>query len=376
MSQNRTAIKARQLRALALFITTLAAASAATAQPHQKDGRIGYVLTERHWAIHETQARAECPQGMNSRGSRDLFANQFPDGGEAERTVVDTRLMIEGYQYHTNTATTDIYDSLPFYEAQGNVSHGLNLDGEVNADDFKNSAGEEGIDNQLYRALGCIAGYRKDGPYWFFENDFMINNSYNRWMIELSGVDDLVNDDDVTVTTYRGLDSLFTDATGEGFIAGGTQRVDARWGQSFVEEVKGRIKDGVLTTEPIAQAKIPWSQPGVRDGYHIFKDLQMQFKLTSQVAQGLMAGYVDVEQFNHRFRTNWSSHHQNYGQSSSASEYSALKRLADAYPDPETGANTAISGAVEVTLTQVYIVHPDEQEISSTGAGVAVEPTI
>lgn len=359
MSQIKTAINARQLCALALSITTLAAASAATAQPYKKDGRIGYVLTERHWAVYETEARTECPQGMNSRGSRDLFASQFPQAADGELTVVDTRLMIEGYQYHTDTATTDIYDSLPFYEAQGNVSYGLNLDGEVSADDFENPEGEEGIDNQLYRALGCIAGYRKDGPYWFFENDFMINNGYNRYMIELSGVDDLVNDEDVTVTTYRGLDKLFTDATGEGFIAGGTQRVDARWGQSFVEEVKGRIQDGVLTTEPIAEAKIPWSQPGVSDGYHIFKDLRFQLDLTPQVAQGLMAGYVDVEQYNHRFRTNWAMHHQNYGQSSSASEYAALKRLADGYPDSETGENTAISGAVEVTLTQVYIVYPD-----------------
>lgn len=362
MSQFQTEFKARQLPKLALLLSTLAAASAATAQlpaPYQKDGRIGYVLTERHWAVYETEARTECPQGLNSRGSRDLFAELFPEGGEGEQTVVDTRLMIEGYQYHTNAATSDIYDALPFYEAQGEVAYGLNLDGEVSADDFKNPAGEDGIDNQLYRVLGCIAGYRKDGPYWFFENDFMINNGYNRYMIELSGVDDLVNDDDVTVTTYRGLDTLLTDATGEGFIAGGTQRVDARWGQSFIEETKGKIVEGVLTTEPIAQAKVPWSQPGVSDGYHIFKDLQLRLTLTSQQAQGLMAGYVDVEQFNHRFRTNWAMHHQNYGQSSSASEYSALKRLADGYPDSETGTNTAISGAVEVTLTQVYIVHAD-----------------
>jgi len=58
-------------------------------------------------------------------------------------------------------------------------------------------------------------------------------------------------------------------------------------------------------------------------------------------------------------------HHQNYGQSASGSEYAALRRLADAYPDPETGTNTAISSAVEVTLTQVYIVHPEEQRTSS-----------
>ena len=177
-------------------------------EPFQKDGRIGYVLTERHWAIYETEASADCPQGMNSRGSRDLFAKLYPEQSDEELTVAETRLLIEGYQYHTSEATTDIYDSLPFYEPEGNVSYGLNLDGAVSTDDFNNPAGEEGIDNQLFRALGCIAGYRKDGPYWFFENDFMINNGYNRWMIELSGVDDLVNDDDVTVTTYRGLDRL------------------------------------------------------------------------------------------------------------------------------------------------------------------------
>ncbi len=364
MSQIHTDIKARQLPKLAVLFTTLTAAGATTAQlpePYQQDGRIGYVLTERHWAIHETEAAADCPQGMNSRGSRDLMTKLFPEGGDGELTVAETRLMIEGYQYHTNAATTDIYDSLPFYEPQGKISYGLNLDGEVSPNDFTNPAGEEGIDNQLFRALGCIAGYRKDGPYWFFENDFMINNGYNRYMIELSGVDDLVNDDEVTVTTYRGLDKLFTDATGEGFVAGGTQRVDTRWGQSFINQTKGKIVDGVLTTEPIVQAKIPWSQPGVSDGYHIFKDLQLQLSLTSKVAQGLMAGYVDVEQFNHRFRTNWAMHHQNYGQSSSASEYAALKRLADGYPDSESGDNTAISGAVEVTLTQVYVVHADEK---------------
>lgn len=359
MSPTKTEINAAQLCALALSIAALAASNEVTAQPSLKDGRIGYVLTERHWAIYETEEKTECPEGMNSRGSRDLFAKQFPEAGEEERSVLNTRLMIEGYQYHTTAATTDIYDSLPFHEAQSEVSHGLNLDDEVSANDFKNPAGDEGIDNQLYRALGCIAGYRKDGPYWFFENDFMINNGYNRYMIELSGVDDLTNDDDVTVTTYRGLDTLFTDATGEGFIAGGTQRVDTRWGQSFVTEAKGKIVDGVLTTEPIDQAKIPWSQPGVSGGYHLFKDLQFQVSLTPQKAQGLMAGYVDVEQFNHRFRTNWAMHHQNYGQSSSASEYAALRRLADGYPD-EAGVNTAISGAVEVTFTQVYVVHDGE----------------
>jgi len=40
-------------------------------------------------------------------------------------------------------------------------------------------------------------------------------------VIELTDVDSLVNDPDVTVTTYRGTDTLLTDATGNGFLPGG-----------------------------------------------------------------------------------------------------------------------------------------------------------
>lgn len=345
----------------ALLGSILAIAGKAAAElpePHHRDGRIGYVLTERHWAMYTTDEQTECPQGINGRGSRELFAHEFA-GADDELTVVDTRLKIEGYQFHNESGLPDIYGDLPFFEAEGPVSYGLNLDGEVGPNSFTSPSGEEGVDNQLFRALGCTAGYRKDGPYWFFENDFMINNAYNRWMIEISGVDDLVNDDDVTVTTYRGMDSLSTDATGEGFVSGGTQRVDMRWGQSFINEVKGKIVDGVLISEPFPEVKFPWSQGGVTGGFHLFRDLRLKLNLTPQKAQGLLGGYVDIDQFNHRFRTTWAMHHQNYGQSGSGSEYAALRRLADAYPDPETGANTAISSAVEVTMTQVYILHPE-----------------
>lgn len=337
----------------ALSITAMLA-TAAAADPYG-NGRIGYVLTERHWAVYESEgAKIECPQGLNDRGSRALFDHLFPNDG-VERTVLETRLMIEGWQFHPTLAE---HDPLPFYEAQGPTSYGLNLDGKVDADDFLSPEGEEGIDNQLYRVIGCIPGYRKDGPYWFFEDNFKNNNAYNRWMIEISDVDDLVNDNDVTVTTYRGLDPLLTDATGSGFIPGGTQRIDTRWGQSFIEQVKGKIVDGVLVTEPLAKLKFPWSQGGVSGGYHIFRDFQLKLKLTPEIAEGIVAGYVDVDQFSHRFSTTWSMHHQNYGQSSSATEYPLLRKYADGYPDPETGENTAISSAVGVTLTQVYVVHP------------------
>jgi hypothetical protein len=328
----------------------------ATAEPLD-DGRIGYVLTERHWAIYQSEdGKTECPQGFNS-GPREQYDELYPEVSGSVRTEVDTRLVREGLRYHP--ASED--EPFPFYDAQGTTAYGVNLDGRVDADDFLSPDGVEGVDNQLHRAIGCIAIYRgPDGAFYHFSNLFMYGNAYNRWMIELSGVDDLTNDDDVTVTFYRGLDDLVTDASGKGFVAGGTQRIDVRWGQSFVQEVRGKIVDSMLITEPTEKTKFPWSFPGIGGGFHIFRDFQLRLELTPKTATGILAGYVDVEQYNHRLNRNWTTHHQSYGQLSAQSLYHAMKRLADGYPDPETGSNTAISSAVTVNLHQVYIVRPDE----------------
>jgi len=346
------------LRAISSVALLMSLGSVASAQA-PAGGRIGYVLTERHWALYQTEgAREECPQGFNI-GPREQYDALFPQDSGVERTEVDTRLMREGQRFHRTTADEDPF---PFHDAQGTTAYGVNLDGKASAEDFLSPEGEEGIDNQLHRAIGCIAIYRgPDGTFYHFSNLFMYGNAYNRWMIELSGVDDLTNDEDVTVTFYRGLDDLMTDASGKGFVPGGTQRVDTRWGQSFIQEVQGSIVEGVLTTQPTDRTKFPWSFPGIGGGFHFFRDFQLQLTLTPKTAEGLLAGYVDVEQYNHRLNRNWTTHHQSYGQLSAASLYRAMTRLADGYPDPDTGANTAISAAVDVVMHQVHIVHPGQQ---------------
>ena len=64
---------------------------------------------------------------------------------------------------------------------------------------------------------------------FIFQNKAIVDERYNRMMVELTEVDDLENDDSVTVTVYRGMDRLLTDATGSRVVSGGTQRVDRRW---------------------------------------------------------------------------------------------------------------------------------------------------
>lgn len=343
------------------------AVSTASAQPVPlqegggalKDRRIGYVMTHKYWSVYETEgAKTECPQGFND-GPREQFKKLYDDG--KKRSIVEAQLKREGEQWHPTTAT----ESFVFKEAQGNVSYGLNLDGKVGPEDFTSPEGEKGVDNQLYRVIGCIGHYRTMGTINHFENLFMRSYDDTRIVIELTEVDDLKNDDSVVVTTYRGGDGLLQDATGEGFIPGGTQRVDLRFGKEYVSQLKGKIVDGVLTTEAIDRIMLPWGVTFGTSGYHVFRGFQFKLKLDPEAAEGLMAGFVDVKSFNHHLNTSWSTHHHSYGQLSSPSQYKAMNRLADGYPDAKTGKNTAISSSVKVKFTQVYVKQPEQKELVS-----------
>jgi len=312
-----------------------------------KDRASGYVLTNKAWAVYQTpDGKAECPNGFND-GPREQFAKLFPNDGK-KRTLLETQLAREADTWfpNENESATD-KGVLPYFEATGKTAIGLNLDGKVGPRDFTGPHGEQGIDNELYRVVGCVQGFRgPDGANYFFENDYMQRYIFDRVLLEITDVDDLTNDDDVTVTSANGKD----------FIAGETQRVDERWGKRYIHRMKGKIVNGVLTTEA-ADIKIPYSLTFDTNPDQSFKAARFQLKLTPTSAEGLLGGYVDVNEWEHRFTVNWSSHHSSYGQMSIPSITRAMRRLADAYPDPETGKNTAISSAVEMKFVQAYILH-------------------
>jgi len=316
------------------------------------NGSIGYVMTNLFWSVYQTPGgKTECPNGFND-GPREQFEALFPTG--EKRTVVDTQLRQEIETWYPTTEP----DGLPFYEVEGQLSYGLNLDGNIGTNDFTHPDGDDGIDNEVYRAIGCIIGFRgPDGVEYIFQDKAILDRRYNRTMIELTGVDDLTNDEDVTVTFYRGLDRLLTDATGYKVMPGGSQRVDTRWGARLIQQTRARIVDAVLMTEPLDEVLLPWMNLGVPT-FQLIRDLRLQLELTPTGATGLIAGYADVDTWYKQLIRNDSTHHLSNGQISAISLYKALRRLADAYPDPETGANTAISTALDVKLTQVFIVHP------------------
>jgi hypothetical protein len=320
---------------------------------------IAYVLTELHWAVYEsTDGKTECPQGYNE-GNREHFKQLFPEDGHS-RTLQETQLRREVDGWYPTTAP----DEFKFKEAQGPTAYGLNLDGKVGAQDFISPAGDHGIDNQLYRVLGCIRNYRPpEGAIQGFDNDEVTKDVYNRLIIELSDVQSLVEDDDVTVMIYRGRDPILLDSTGKNAIPGASQRIDLQWGSKFVQKLHGHIHGGVLYTDA-ADFIYPWAV------FYIATDefmhaARFQLNLTATHADGVIGGYTDIESWYSQMMRSYSTHHQSYGQSSAPSIYKALRRLADGYPDPKSGANTAISSALLAKFTQVVILPESKKPLAT-----------
>jgi hypothetical protein len=338
----------------AIFLAfTLDVASAADAG---KGGMASYVLIERHWAVYTTQdGKAECPSGFND-GPREEFKLLFPDDG-TKRTLLQTQLEREGeIRFPAASAGT-----LPFKDAGGKIAYGLNLDGRVKEADFTSPGGEPGVDNQLYRAIGCVIAFRgPDGSIYHTDDESLVRWNNNRLVIEITGGEHPLEDGAVTVRSYRTLDPLMTDATGATFTAGTTQHVDERWGKFAQTTWHGKIANGVLTTEP-ADLTFPMSALFSTNAVLKLKGARLQLRLTPTGAEGLFAGYVDVEQFYLHLNTSYSTHLLSYGRVSSPSLYRALRRLADGYPDPKTGEMTAISAALQVKFVQAYVVHPRGQ---------------
>jgi len=349
-------------RAFCAVMVAGAASADEMSQGPIKNRTISYALVQMHWSVYQTpEGKSECPSGLNDYGPREVFKSYFGDG--TGRTVVETQLAREGLKYFP----MDKEDTFPYHHAQGKISHGINLDGKVGENDFTSPDGEKGVDNNLYRVIGCARIYRgPDGAIFFFATKQTRDYTFNRSMIEITELDDLANDPDVTVTVYRGLDPLMQDASGSKVLPGGTQRPDMRFGKSFIQRTKGKIENGVLSTAPIENMRLPWEVfPPVPD-YVLMRGGRFNLKLTPERAQGVVAGYADVERF-YKHATTWSTHHFSYGQHDAPRFYRELHRMADGYPNKD-GVMTAISGALAMDMIQVYIDHGEQQTVSDATA--------
>jgi hypothetical protein len=246
----------------------------------------------------------------------------------------------------------------------GSYAYGFNLDGRQGPDSFEDpETGEKGVDNQMWRALGCFVNYRVRRPIIPYNESIVWDtamDSMPAWLVSVSG-DDLSKDGDVTVTFDRALNVLMRDAVG-GVLQGSSYTIDTDPRSHSV--FNGRLRDGVVTIEPG-----DFFMQGESQFYAVLRFTGTQLRLHLRpdgTAYGVLGGYQPWLDYYHYLAIRG----ENDGLVDLPGVYNALKRLADADPDPVTGENRRISSAYYIEAVPVYHTSVDGRVVATAHMAV------
>jgi hypothetical protein len=252
----------------------------------------------------------------------------------------------------------------------GKFMYGFILDGHGGgSDSFEDpETHEKGVNDQLWRAVGCFKDYDLslpnrpflEGVWWDTTVDFM-----PAWSITITG-DDLSKNGPVTVTFDKALRHLKRNATG-GILPNATYALDPNPRSHNV--FRGEIKNHVLTIEPSnlrLESEPPmWTEISLRNA-HMRLNLEQSGDLN-----GFVGGYQKW--------LDWFFLFGAAGMDCSVADipglYYALKRFADADPDPATGQNTSISATFRIEAVPAFLVRTDGKVVA-TPAGVVGAPAM
>ncbi len=363
---------------------TLAAATLLSTPSLAKedDGRtLGFVVVSFYTSMYETKYMEECPRGL-AIGNDEIWwksldpeiRDELTNGGDIEPVTASRRAMSakRGPNGEDVCAMPTIVEDPPMKTVKGSISYGMNLDGKVDGSatpktcshgNFTSPGGVSGIDNQMYRLLGCTYGWRDSGYIETNANGELRDTSQGVILVEISDVDDRRNDDDVVVRMYRANDVLPKDTQGN-ILPYASYRVHDIPG--YGNPAKGRIIDGVLTTDPI-EAFLPYYGNLAHSEIHL-KDMQIELDLeaTKERVKGIIAGYRDLENFWNYIRKG--GYLAVTGQFSCPATYVAAKQLADGYPDPQTGECTALSSSYSIEAIPAFVIRLEDDEPKTSEA--------
>lgn len=242
--------------------------------------------------------------------------------------------------------------------AIGRYGYGFDLDGKgvIAGTSYEDpETHQPGIDNQLFRAIGCIPAYKGYPPpqppleaeyRWEFSRPTM-----GAWLITVSGAD-LSKDGDVTVTLLDSIDPVTATDANARIQRDMTYRVAAQPASNNV--LRGRLRGGVIITEP---ADISMQCDAYIQPRYNFRQARLRLTLKPDGSlAGVLGGYQPW------YEVYWSHakvgyiDERGFGVDAPALYY-ALRRYADAYPDPKNGENTAISAAYRIDAVPAFVNH-------------------
>jgi hypothetical protein len=328
---------------------------------------LGFAVTSFPYALYK--GANDCPDGL-AMAAKEIYLAAAAPAERARLTKPENLKEFEQKAYHT-TDGKDLcqapdYPRAPQRTPQGKVSFGMNLDGTADGaatdttcahEKFNGPNGEPAVDNQTYRVLGCSSNFRGfPGEEGYLESlrNASFKDGGTTMLIEVMGVTDTQNDDDVTVGVYNGATPMMIDANGHMLpYASLTVTKD----EKFRAVAHGKIVNGVLTTAPTDIA-LTYDFGGYPSYFH-FKAARLRLELNPDgTANGMMAGYLaasDVDLTPHAKQE--SAEMIGYDCPTFSQ---AVRRFADGFKDPKTGQCTALSTAFDIKAIPAFVIHPDD----------------
>lgn len=256
---------------------------------------------------------------------------------------------------------------------------GIDLDGEHSEtasggqcahDDFVGPNGERGIDNQHWRLMGCVSGYRPEGLFdrLFDTNSSILENGYAT-LLELKLVEGTLDAGRVKARLFTSSGPVAKDANGQ-VVRDMSQLVheDSMYHSDVFD---GAIKDGVFTAGPV-DAKLRFKVQAL-DNHYYFRDLRIRAEMLPDGSmKGVLAGYWDTENL-FDFLTEVYIGPVHLGRAAAnnigymcAGVFNALPRLADGHPN-DTGKCTSLSTVIQFAATPAFVILP--QQVAQVSLG-------
>ena len=396
-------VKIRKIAWKSLLVAaSIVLASSLAAQPQFiSNGKAGFVLSHIEYALAEdAKDTGACPNGMTETyaGPLDVFVNQpqlkeVADDDNAVRQAY--RLLRSDPKVKNLCMNPELGNPDPrFHIVTGpNVPvYGIDLDGHDTQagdpatntscahEDFPGIDGNNGVDNQFFRLMGCNPSFQSGG----LANSFAIEMLTGSWgiLVTLSGVDDIRNDDDVRVGFYSNEDPIRL-SPGREPLPYATY--SAEQDERFRTQTRGRISDGVLTTEP-ADLRFHWFVNSMRTERPLHNAVAQLTLSEDGVLEGYLAGYTyldDLYNFMFGFRnatdTTGKLASLNLRAGSSIGKalvqghtceggYYSLFEVADADPDPETGECTSLSVQYRIRAIPAFVIGAESANAVETAA--------
>ena len=249
--------------------------------------------------------------------------------------------------------------------AVGRFAYGFNLDGKgaASPNSYQDpQTREPGVNNQLFRTIGCIQAYKGYPPpqppleaeyRWDVARAVM-----GAWLVSVTG-SDLSKDGDVSVRFETSLDPVIAQDALAHVQSDLTYRVAMH--PASVNELRGRIRNGVIYTEPahFSMQCLSYIQP-------VYEFLEARVRLRIKpdgTLEGVLGGYQPWYDFYWSHAKVGYVDERGFGIDVPAL-FHALRRNADAYPDPHTHRNTAISAAYMIEAVPAVIARIDDPGVS------------